>query len=848
MQKETIRKNKTFPTPITAYKYQVPIIKKIVERILEGKNGLVIQPTATGKSIEAAFVSRICILLNGMRGLYLYNENEGLYQARNKFEYIFGKNDIVCSSFFGNQRDFDVDKADMVFASFQSLNNHRQKWYELFDKNHFDFIIVNEGHHSSAVTYREVIDYFNCSKIAMTATPKRMDGKDILHIFEEVIYEMSLEEAIARAWVAKVEYHICSHGISSQKLKKICAEVLEEGKRITIKQLNETIFVKKLNESILEEIYKHAFPQYETPLQTIIFCENIKHAEETIAILKDSKKSVEIIHSKKTSIHNHNALENFKENKFQFLIVVDKLNEDIDIPNVELAVFLRATDSQTVFLQQLGRVLRRTKLKDTAIILDFVANCERLLMVNEMMEKISNFSQQIGKNTESDKNNKKQLEKGLLYVSGEGHDFIVEKGSVVLYDLLKRINVDFYETWQEASDAAKKIDIFNSTEYFILKRFREDPKLPSNPSVVYKNFPGWAIFLGNEIPPDGWISASEISRINNLYISFEVIKGFIDKFRIKNPEWFKRYSSVKGRKIEYYHPELIKLISNEFKNKKLCPNDDWLLLNSISTKLNITTKVTKGIIGLLKLDKSKSLFIQRFMNESHKLFYYYHISLIPKIEEVLEKRKSKSDGWRSTTSLRKEKDLVVAFDAVKLFTNQFRKTNPEWFDMFYVSGRLSEHYHPDLVKKVFEEFGVDKRPKAPKGWMTAKKISETGILVKTSSIKKFVEQFRLINTEWFKDYWTESFFTEHYHPNLVKKVLEEFGVDKRQKAPIGWVTANSFRPNLHVKGNRIKKFTDQFKDKHPEWFKDYLTNKGNKFLEHYHPDLVEKIKECFKKE
>lgn len=486
--------HKIFPPPITPYAYQIPIIKKIMDTILKGKNGLVIQPTATGKSVESAFVSRSCILLHGMRGLYLYNENEGLYQARNKFEYIFGKNEIICSSFFGTQRDFDVDKADMVFASFQSLNNYRQKWYELFDQNHFDFIIVNEGHHSSAVTYREVLDYFNCSKIAMTAVPKRMDGKDILDIFEEVIFEMTLEESIAKAWVARVEYHICSHGLSGQKLKKICSEVLQEGKRVSIKQLNETIFIKKFNESILEEIYSHAFPKYSDPLQTIIFCENIKHSDETLVILNNDKKSAEVVHSKKTQIHNHNVLEAFKEGKFQFLIAVDKLNEDIDIPNVELAVFLRATDSLTVFLEQLGRVLRRTKFKERAIILDFVANCERLLQVDEMMKKISSFSEGISKNTGLSNQSKTSLEKGLLYVSGEGFNFSFNREVVDVLNLLKELSHDHYATWQEARNSVISLGISNRTEY--IENRVKDLRLPSDPTVFYGDFPGWYTFLG----------------------------------------------------------------------------------------------------------------------------------------------------------------------------------------------------------------------------------------------------------------------------------------------------------------------------------------------------------------
>ena len=180
---------KPLPPPFPPYDYQIPIIKKMISAILKGEHGLIIQPTATGKSVEASFVSRACILIHKMKGIYLYDENEGLDQARKRFELILGKNEVICANFFGYGKDYSVTEADMVFASFQSLNNHHEKWYQMFDPNHFDFIIVNEAHHGQAVTYKEVIDYFNCSKIGMTATPERMDNKDILEIFDTVLHD-----------------------------------------------------------------------------------------------------------------------------------------------------------------------------------------------------------------------------------------------------------------------------------------------------------------------------------------------------------------------------------------------------------------------------------------------------------------------------------------------------------------------------------------------------------------------------------------------------------------------------------------------------------------------------------
>jgi len=473
------------PPPLKPYDYQVPIIKNMVSTILEGKNGLVIQPTATGKSIESAFVSRACILLYKMKGLYLYDENEGLIQAREKCEYIFNKNNIVCANFFGYGKDHFVDNADMVFASFQSLNNHCEKWYQMFDQKHFGFIIVNEGHHSQAVTYKEVIDYFDCPKIGMTATPNRMDGKDILDIFDQKIIEITLPEAIVKGWVAKVDYHILSHNISTQRLKKICQEVLEDGMRISIKQLNETIFIEALDEVVIEEIYKYSFPKDSNPRQTLIFCENIRHANHMFNLLEKDEKSVEVIHSHKSKSHNRSTMQSFRENKIQFLISVDKLNEDIDVPNVEVGVFLRATDSETVFFQQLGRLLRN-QIKHTAIVLDFVANVDRLIIVKELMKKIEELT----------KINGIPLTKDCFYVSGEGFDFNLTDQVVDVLKILEAISVGKYKTWQEASKAAQKLGIKSLRMYF--KLYKKDLMLPGNPCIYYPDFPGCLKFFNTE--------------------------------------------------------------------------------------------------------------------------------------------------------------------------------------------------------------------------------------------------------------------------------------------------------------------------------------------------------------
>lgn len=610
------------PPPFLPFDYQKKPISAMIDTILRGENGLVVQPTATGKSVEAAFTARACILLHGMKGLYLYDENEGLQQARLKFEQVFGENNISCANFFGYGKDGNVHTADIVFASFQSMNNHHEKWYTTLDPNHFDFIIVNEAHGGQAVTYKEVVDYYTCSKIGMTATPRRMDGKDILEIFEKVIFFMSLEEAIINNWVAKIDYHIKSHGISTQKLNQICKEVLEEGKRVSLTQLNESIFIEALDEEILKEIYRVAFFETGTPLQTLIFCENIPHASHMFELLKKDGKRVGVVHSKMGKNHNRDTVQAFRHNELQFLISINKLNEDIDVPNVQLEVFLRATDSETVFFQQLGRGLRKIRGKEKLIVLDFVANCERLLMVKGLEDRIVALVEE-GQILVS------QLDKRPLFVSGEGFDFKYTTEIIDALKLIIALRGGFYTTWQEASKAAIKLGFF-AVKPYRKNYYRADSKLPARPEHFYRNFPGWDTFFGRPLAPEGWKRAEELGREKSL-VGRKTIKKFVNQFRLEHPEWFGTFRAG-DLGAKHYHPDLVKLIEEEINNKQRPPKD-WVAMFSLCKQIHLGKVRARAELNNFRSEYPH--WFKSYFGISGKTTEYYHPKLVEKIKERL---------------------------------------------------------------------------------------------------------------------------------------------------------------------------------------------------------------------
>jgi superfamily II DNA/RNA helicase len=339
--------------------------------------------------------------------------------------------------------------------------------------------VVDESHHSQAETFAEVINYFKPKyKLGMTATPDREDQADIRDIFGQEVVSLGLPEAIAKGWLTPIDYRLLSDGLDEEKIRAVCKEVLEDNIRLTEKQINEKIFIKIRTEEQCKIVQKFSKTQ-----KAIVFCENLEHLHHVTSILPSSVT----IHSEQTAKVNESNFELFKNGYVQHVIVVDKFNEGIDVPDTELLVFLRATNSQRIFLQQLGRGLRLFQGKEKVTVLDFVANIDRIKEVSKLVKEIERIA---GNKT---KGKKKQIIDAPLHVEGKGFRFDFSDQVVNLVSIFDRLDQDFYPTWQEASKVAISLDIKSYKEY--LGRYKEDSRLPSSPHLYYEDFPNWINFL-----------------------------------------------------------------------------------------------------------------------------------------------------------------------------------------------------------------------------------------------------------------------------------------------------------------------------------------------------------------
>ena len=375
--------------------------------------------TGLGKTITAAFVLKGLWDVKKGRTLFLCHQNNILAQAKEEYINVLDGS-TTFGLFHGDVKTFE--SVDVLFASFRTM----VEWKSAFRPDEFDYIFVDESHHGHAPTYREVIEYFTSKVlVGMTATPDRDDQKDIRDIFGQEVVNISLEEGIANGWLSPVEYHIMSDDLDQEALKKLTDDVLTSGVRFTKKQINELIFIKRRDESIAEKILSYSGKK-------IIFCESVAHAENFKQFIPGS----EVCHSKQSPKRSERIIENFRSGLLQHILVVDKFNEGIDIPDAEVVVFLRCTESRTIFIQQLGRGLRKSEGKEKVVVLDFVANCQRIQVVRSLIQGIQSLGVE-------------GVTKVPLHIIGKGFDFAFSDEMADIFDVLDKIQLRYISDFPE---------------------------------------------------------------------------------------------------------------------------------------------------------------------------------------------------------------------------------------------------------------------------------------------------------------------------------------------------------------------------------------------------------------
>ncbi|SRX76254.1 DUF3427 domain-containing protein [Aequorivita antarctica] len=346
------------------YPYQKEILERLeVERIVHNRHkNLLVAATGTGKTVVSAFdYKRFKQENKTAKLLYVAHRKEILTQARSTFQGVLKNNN------FGELwvDGMEPDKFDFVFASVQTLRNRIDELS--LSPTFYDFIIIDEVHHISASSYRPILNHFKPSVLlGLTATPERMDNENILDDFcDRIAAEIRLPEALNRKLLCPFQYFGISDSIDLSKVR------WENGRYVPSELTKLYLANDKRVGEILNNTNKYL--RDINDVRALGFCVTIEHAKYmaekfTLANLKAHYLTSE------NSREREEVRRKLRNKEINYLFVVDIFNEGVDIPEIDTVLFLRPTESLTIFLQQLGRGLRLSEGKECLTVLDFVAN------------------------------------------------------------------------------------------------------------------------------------------------------------------------------------------------------------------------------------------------------------------------------------------------------------------------------------------------------------------------------------------------------------------------------------------------------------------------------------------
>ncbi len=349
---------------ITPNSMQIEALENLQKLRIEGKNkALIISATGTGKTYLSAFDA---IAFNPKKLLFVVHRLTIANDSLNTFKNVFGKNKTM-GLFSGNQRDLDCD---FVFSTIQTISkaNHLDN----LSKNHFDYIIIDETHRSGADSYLRLIEHFEPKfLLGMTATPERTDGNDIFQLFDHnIAYEIRLGKAMEEEMLSTFHYF----GVADLTIDNIQVATRSDFRYLVA---NERV------ERIIEQAKFYGSDNGIT--RGLIFCSRKKEAIE-LAVLFNLKgfKTVALT-GDNSEEERAKAIEKLETDnlseKLDYIFTVDIFNEGIDIPKINQIIMLRPTESSIIFIQQLGRGLRKVDGKSYLTVIDFIGNYENNYLI-----------------------------------------------------------------------------------------------------------------------------------------------------------------------------------------------------------------------------------------------------------------------------------------------------------------------------------------------------------------------------------------------------------------------------------------------------------------------------------
>lgn len=392
-------------------KMQKKFLDRLTEFICERKEkkAILVSATGTGKTYASAFAVK---KFKAKKFLFLVHRAQIAKQAKETYEKVFKDENLTFGILGGGTRQLHCD---FIFSTFQSMNSNNR--YELFDKNEFDFIVVDEVHRAAADTYSKIISYFEPEfLLGMSATPWRNDNKskELFKLFDNnIVYQISLQDALGEDLLCPFHYY----GISDLRinddlisdefnlpsnLNKKEKDFLVNGEgNSEFKNLTE-VNIEKFKYLTSDERVKHILEKSKyygysgSRVKALVFCSSIIEAKVLSKKFNEKNHPSIALDSSNSPNEREDAIDRLInddiENKLEYIFTYDIFNEGVDIREVNQIILIRPTQSSIVFVQQFGRGLRKSKEKEFVVILDFIGNYKKNYMIPIALSGMKNYN------------------------------------------------------------------------------------------------------------------------------------------------------------------------------------------------------------------------------------------------------------------------------------------------------------------------------------------------------------------------------------------------------------------------------------------------------------------------
>lgn len=421
---------------------QVKFIESVMDLYESGENrALLISSTGTGKTYASAFALREMLQKRAketgrnVRALFLVHREQIAKQALRSYKNVFGER-YSFGLLSGNSKNY---KSDILFSTMQMMA--REDIMKKFNANDFDIIIIDEVHRAGADSYQRIMNYFTPRFwMGMTASPDRTDGYDIYGLFNHnIAYEIRLQQAMEEKLLCPFHYF----GITDLEVD---GHVIDDDDLKNVQNFAKLVCDDRV-QYIMQQIEYYGYSG--DRVRGLMFCSS-KEEAKTLSVKFNMRGLRTIVLTGDSSQNEREDAilrleQNEQENALDYILTVDIFNEGVDVPAVNQVIMLRPTESPIVFIQQLGRGLRKYAGKEYVVILDFIGN----YMNNFMIPIALSGDRTYNKNTI-----RKYVREGSRVIPGE---------STIHFDEISKKRIF------ESIDSSKTTKSFLKEKYFALK-------------------------------------------------------------------------------------------------------------------------------------------------------------------------------------------------------------------------------------------------------------------------------------------------------------------------------------------------------------------------------------------